>query len=300
MTASYNTSFFSTPATAASGVSKKGFRSTAYNNYVVDVVDFDNEIHTFNVEAESASEAQAEQAAEPSALAKAYESMKAKHPDAVLLYRCGDFYEAFAEDAKAVSDVLGITLTRTSRKDITAQMAGFPHYALDSYLPKLVRAGQRVGIGFFDIQTEREDDFYWLIRRSKLRILVAVEVKSRIVVKAISQIVDGIKPDFVRQMINGHVSSSAHITIADGGERGFKKLAKEYGSLTVHYGWGHLDRYFAGFKQWIEAEFNQRYSFKHLQGYLDEYNYRVSHRRNPQRNFDILMREAAKSLNKST
>ena len=57
MTASFNTSFFSTPATAASGVSKKGFRSTAYNNYGVDVVDFDNEIHTFNVEAESASEA---------------------------------------------------------------------------------------------------------------------------------------------------------------------------------------------------------------------------------------------------
>ena len=157
-----------------------------------------------------------------------------------------------------------------------------------------------VGIGFFDIQTEREDDFYWLIRRSKLRILAAVEAKNRIVVKAISQIVDGIKPDFVRQMINGHVSSSAHITIADEGERGFKKLAKEYGSLTVYYGWGHLDRYFAGFKQWIEAEFNQRYSFKHLQGYLDEYNYRVSHRRNPQRNFDILMSKAAKSLNKST
>ena len=147
-----------------------------------------------------------------------------------------------------------------------------------------------VGIGFFDIQTEREDDFYWLIRRSKLRILVAVEVKNRIVVKAISQIVDGIKPVIVRQMINGHVSSSAHITIADGGKRGFKKLAKEYGSLTVNYGWGHLDRYFAGFKQWIEAEFNQRYSFKHLQGYLDEYNFRVSHRRNPQRNFDIIIR----------
>ena len=74
----------------------------------------------------------------------------------------------------------------------------------------------------------------------------------------------------------------------------------EYGSLTVYYGWGHLDRYFAGFKQWIEAEFNQRHSFKHLQGYLDEYNFRVRHRRNPQRNFDILMREAVKSLNKST
>lgn len=57
MTASFNTSFFSTPATAASGVSKKGFRSTAYNNYVVDVIDFDNEIHTFEVEASTADEA---------------------------------------------------------------------------------------------------------------------------------------------------------------------------------------------------------------------------------------------------
>ncbi|MBQ5549031.1 MAG: hypothetical protein IJ925_02475 [Muribaculaceae bacterium] len=63
MTASFNTSFFSTPATAASGVSKKGFRSTAYNNYVVDVIDFDNEIHTFEVEASTADEA-SEQAAE--------------------------------------------------------------------------------------------------------------------------------------------------------------------------------------------------------------------------------------------
>ena len=57
MTASFNTSFFSTPATAASGVCKKGFRSTASNNYVVDVIDFENEIHTFEVEAVSASEA---------------------------------------------------------------------------------------------------------------------------------------------------------------------------------------------------------------------------------------------------
>ena len=89
---------------------------------------------------------EAEQAAEPSALAKAYESMKAKHPDAILLYRCGDFYEAFGEDAKAVSEVLGITLTRRNAKDITAQMAGFPHHALDTYLPKLVRAGKRVAI----------------------------------------------------------------------------------------------------------------------------------------------------------
>lgn len=63
MTASFNTSFFRSPATAASGVSKKGFRSTAYNNYVVDVIDFDNEIHTFEVEASTADEA-SEQAEE--------------------------------------------------------------------------------------------------------------------------------------------------------------------------------------------------------------------------------------------
>ena len=107
------------------------------------------------MEAVSASKAQAEpsesapeaeQASEPSALAKAWESMKAKHPDSILLFRCGDFYESYDIDAKIISEVLGITLTRTSRKDITAQMAGFPHHALDSYLPRLVRAGKRVAI----------------------------------------------------------------------------------------------------------------------------------------------------------
>ena len=97
-------------------------------------------------QAESAPQAEREPVVEPSPIGKAYEDMKAKHPDAVLLFRLGDFYEAYGEDAKAVSDVLGITLTRTSRKDITAQMAGFPHQALDTYLPKLVRAGKRVAI----------------------------------------------------------------------------------------------------------------------------------------------------------
>ena len=89
---------------------------------------------------------EAEQASEPSALAKAYAEMKAKHPDSVLLFRMGDFYEAYGDDAKRVSDVLGITLTRRNAKDCTEQMAGFPHHALDTYLPKLVRAGKRVAI----------------------------------------------------------------------------------------------------------------------------------------------------------
>ena len=89
---------------------------------------------------------EAEQASEPSALAKAYAEMKAKHPDSLLLFRMGDFYEAYGDDAKTASDVLGITLTRRNAKDCTEQMAGFPHHALDTYLPKLVRAGQRVAI----------------------------------------------------------------------------------------------------------------------------------------------------------
>lgn len=83
----------------------------------------------------------------PRTLTTAFEQMKAKHPDAILLYRIGDFYRAFAEDAKAVSDVLGITLTRRNNaKGITAQQAAFPAYTLDTYLPKLVRAGKHVAI----------------------------------------------------------------------------------------------------------------------------------------------------------
>lgn len=73
--------------------------------------------------------------------------IKAKYPDVVLLFRVGDFYEAYGDDAKAVSDVCAVTLTcRTASDDSKMQMAGFPHYALDTYLPKLVRAGKRVAI----------------------------------------------------------------------------------------------------------------------------------------------------------
>ncbi len=80
-------------------------------------------------------------------LMKQYIAMKQKHPDAVLLFRVGDFYETFADDAVTASEILGITLTK--RANGSAQfvpLAGFPHHALDTYLPKLVRAGKRVAI----------------------------------------------------------------------------------------------------------------------------------------------------------
>ena len=76
-----------------------------------------------------------------------YTEMKKKHPDAILLFRVGDFYETFSDDAIAASEILGITLTRRANgKAAYVELAGFPHHALDSYLPKLVRAGRRVAI----------------------------------------------------------------------------------------------------------------------------------------------------------
>ena len=75
-------------------------------------------------------------------------SLKGKHPDALLLFRCGDFYETYSEDAVVAAKILGITLTQRSKsiKGEATQMAGFPHHALDTYLPKLIRAGMRVAI----------------------------------------------------------------------------------------------------------------------------------------------------------
>lgn len=78
---------------------------------------------------------------------KQFLDLKAQHPDAVMLFRCGDFYETYSTDAIVASEILGITLTkRANGKGKTVEMAGFPHHALDTYLPKLVRAGKRVAI----------------------------------------------------------------------------------------------------------------------------------------------------------
>lgn len=80
-------------------------------------------------------------------LIKQYREIKQKHPDAALLFRVGDFYETYCEDAVAVSEILGITLTRQANgNNASIELAGFPHHALDTYLPKLIRAGRRVAI----------------------------------------------------------------------------------------------------------------------------------------------------------
>ena len=80
-------------------------------------------------------------------LMKQYFDIKAKHPDAILLFRVGDFYEMYGEDAVTGAEILGIVQTKKANgPGQTIEMAGFPHHALDSYLPKLVRAGKRVAI----------------------------------------------------------------------------------------------------------------------------------------------------------
>ena len=79
---------------------------------------------------------------------KQFFDLKSKHPDALLLFRCGDFYETYCDDAVNASKILGITLTRRNNGSSkgSTEMAGFPHHALDTYLPKLIRAGRRVAI----------------------------------------------------------------------------------------------------------------------------------------------------------
>lgn len=83
----------------------------------------------------------------PAIILTQYAEMKKKHPDAILLFRVGDFYEMFGEDAVKATRILDITLTRRMNgKAASIELAGFPHHSLDIYLPKLVRAGHRVAI----------------------------------------------------------------------------------------------------------------------------------------------------------
>lgn len=83
-------------------------------------------------------------------MVRQFYDLKKKHPDALLLFRCGDFYETYEEDAVKASAILGITLTKSSKtlnkNGNNLEIAGFPYHALDSYLPKLIRAGNRVAI----------------------------------------------------------------------------------------------------------------------------------------------------------
>lgn len=116
------------------------------DNYTIKLVESEDE--TFNVKEETKKDEEVKDELSP--ILKQFYELKAKYLDAVLLFRCGDFYETYWEDAEEVSKILGITLTKnTKRKDKYGKpltLAGFHHYAIDNYLPKLIRAGKRVAI----------------------------------------------------------------------------------------------------------------------------------------------------------
>lgn len=123
----------------------KRFADAFLEQYANNVTEQVQETVTEQVEVpvEDKRKAAAEKQKEYLQFKKKYNDLKEKHPDAVLLFRTGDFYESYFDDAEKVSNVLGVTLTiHPKRKD--GRMAGFPHHALDTYLPKLIRAGLRV------------------------------------------------------------------------------------------------------------------------------------------------------------
>lgn len=95
-----------------------------------------------------------------------YQNLKTKHPDALLLFRCGDFYETYHDDAKAASKILGITLTHNASG---TEIAGFPYHALDTYLPKLIRAGKRIAI-CDSLDTPQQTDLRSKTARGRTRI----------------------------------------------------------------------------------------------------------------------------------
>ena len=108
------------------------------------------DVHTAQSNNQNTTKEDAVPQKELSPILKQFYDLKSKHPDALLLFRCGDFYETYQQDAQKASFILGITLTRSNNRNTPdgkpLEMAGFPHHALDTYLPKLIRAGLRVAI----------------------------------------------------------------------------------------------------------------------------------------------------------
>ena len=116
------------------------------DNYTIKLVESLDETSNAKEEIEKAELVKVEL----SPMLKQFYELKAKRPDAILLFRCGDFYETYSDDAIDTSSILGITLTTSTKikdkDDKPLKMAGFPYHALDTYLPKLIRAGKRVAI----------------------------------------------------------------------------------------------------------------------------------------------------------
>lgn len=151
-----------------------------------------------------------------------------------------------------------------------------------------------VKVGFFNLINDQSDTYYWRFDKPKQRIAVALEVRDKKIIKAMADVVQDSKIDDLRQFIDAHITREAQIEVAET-RRGYKKLEKEYPSLKVYHGLLHLNRYFDGLKKWI-YEVNYRFTYEHLQGYLDEYNFRINNRQNSFRKFETIVRAMMKNV----
>ena len=173
---------------------------------------------------------------------KQYYQIKAVHPDAILLFRVGDFYETFGDDAIKASSILGITLTRRANGSASSvELAGFPHHAVDVYLPKLVRAGERVAICE---QLEDPKLVKGLVKRGVIELVTPGVVMG-------DNILPAKENSFLAAVCFGAKStavafldiSTGEFYVAQGDDRYIDKLMASFAPKEVLYARGSADRF---------------------------------------------------------
>ena len=193
-----------------------------------------------------------EKKAKETPLMEQYNKVKAQHPDAILLFRMGDFYETFGADAIKTSSILGITLTRRANGSAShVELAGFPHHAIDNYLPKLVRAGERVAIceQLEDPKTVKGNQ---IVKRGVIELVTPGVVLG-------DNILPNKENSFLASVFFGDKEigvsfldvSTGEFFMAEGDERYIDKLMSNFAPKEVLYQRGFEDRF--------EAAFGNRY-----------------------------------------
>ena len=176
-----------------------------------------------------------------------YDNIKAQYPDAIVLFRMGDFYETFGEDAIETSAILGITLTRRANGGAaTVELAGFPHHAIDSYLPRLVRAGKRVAI------CEQLEDPK-LVKKGVVKRGVIEVVTPGVVLE--NNVVEQRENHYLASVYFGQHSTgvafldltTGEFSVAEGDDKYIEKLLSSFAPKEIVYQRGLKERFVAAF-----------------------------------------------------
>ena len=199
-------------------------------------------------------------------LMQQHNAIKAKYPDAILLFRVGDFYETFGQDAIHASRVLGITLTKRNNGNASSQeLAGFPHHSLDTYLHKLVKAGFRVAICD---QLEDPKTVKGIVKRGVTELVTpGVATNDKLLDHQSNNFLAAIYPDHDAIGLSFLDISTGEFFIAEGDKDYADKLLQGLQPAEVIYGRKH--------QKWFQEQFGQQY-FTYL---LDEWIYRILCRR---------------------